>query len=42
MMELGVPSYLINARVLGVLAQRLVRTLCKHCKQPDEASRARA
>ena len=38
LMELGVPAYLINATVLGVLAQRLVRTLCKQCKQPDEAS----
>ena len=35
--DLGVPSYLINATVLGVLAQRLVRTLCPHCKQPDES-----
>jgi general secretion pathway protein E len=35
LMELGVPSYLINAVMLGVLAQRLVRTLCPHCKQPD-------
>jgi general secretion pathway protein E len=35
LMELGVPSYLINATLLGVLAQRLVRTLCKHCKVPD-------
>ncbi|MEP6773552.1 MAG: GspE/PulE family protein, partial [Polaromonas sp.] len=37
MMELGVPSYLINATLLGVLAQRLVRTLCSNCRQPDEA-----
>ncbi|WP_390346223.1 GspE/PulE family protein [Variovorax boronicumulans] len=37
MMELGVPSYLITAVMLGVLAQRLVRTLCPHCKQPDDA-----
>jgi general secretion pathway protein E len=36
MMELGVPSYLINAVMLGVLAQRLVRTLCPNCKQPDD------
>jgi general secretion pathway protein E len=36
LMELGVPSYLINATMLGVLAQRLVRTLCKQCRQPDE------
>lgn len=32
MLELGVPSYLLNATVLGVMAQRLVRTLCPHCK----------
>ncbi len=38
LMELGIPSYLINATVLGVLAQRLVRTLCKLCKVPDETS----
>ncbi|MEI8031271.1 MAG: ATPase, T2SS/T4P/T4SS family [Comamonadaceae bacterium] len=38
LMELGVPSYLINATLLGVLAQRLVRTLCKHCKLPDAAA----
>ncbi len=38
LMELGVPSYLINATLLGVLAQRLVRTLCKQCKLPDEAA----
>ena len=36
LMELGVPAYLINATLLGVLAQRLVRTLCKHCKVVDE------
>jgi general secretion pathway protein E len=35
LMELGVPSYLINATVLGVLAQRLVRTLCKQCRTSD-------
>ena len=35
LLELGVPAYLINATLLGVLAQRLVRTLCKQCKQPD-------
>jgi len=34
LLELGVPSYLLNATVLGVVAQRLVRTLCPHCKQP--------
>jgi general secretion pathway protein E len=34
--DLGVPSYLISATVIGVLAQRLVRTLCPVCKAPDE------
>ena len=38
MMELGVPSYLLNATLLGVLAQRLVRTLCKSCRAPDDAT----
>jgi general secretion pathway protein E len=33
LLELGVPSYLIRATVLGVMAQRLVRTLCPHCKE---------
>ena len=37
LMELGVPSYLINATMLGVLAQRLVRTLCPQCKTPDDS-----
>ncbi|WP_027476777.1 GspE/PulE family protein [Curvibacter gracilis] len=37
LMELGVPPYLLNATVLGVLAQRLVRTLCRQCKEPDES-----
>jgi general secretion pathway protein E len=40
LMELGVPAYLINATLLGVLAQRLVRTLCPLCKLADaDASR---
>ncbi|MBI5334921.1 MAG: Flp pilus assembly complex ATPase component TadA [Burkholderiales bacterium] len=33
--DIGVPPYLISATVIGVLAQRLVRTLCPACKQPD-------
>ena len=35
LMELGVPPYLINATLLGVLAQRLVRTLCRQCRTRD-------
>jgi len=34
--EIGVPAYLINATVIGVMAQRLVRVLCPHCKEPTE------
>ena len=40
LMEIGVPAYLIQSTVLGVLAQRLVRTLCPHCKQPAEIDEA--
>ncbi len=39
--NIGVPSYLINATLLGIMAQRLVRVLCPHCKHaiaPDEKS----
>ncbi len=32
LLELGIPAYLINATLLGVMAQRLARTLCPHCK----------
>ncbi len=34
LLEIGVPQYMIGASVIGVVAQRLVRTLCSHCKQP--------
>lgn len=34
--EIGVPAYLINATLVGVMAQRLVRILCPHCKEPTE------
>jgi general secretion pathway protein E len=44
LLEIGVPAYLINATVLGVVAQRLVRTLCPDCKADmpiaDDAWRA--
>ncbi len=33
LLDLGVPAYLLNASLLGVVAQRLVRTLCPHCKE---------
>ncbi|GMR07978.1 MAG: GspE/PulE family protein [Gammaproteobacteria bacterium] len=36
LLDIGVPYYLIKATLLGVVAQRLVRTLCPHCKQSVE------
>ncbi len=35
LLELGVPHYLLEATLIGIMAQRLVRTLCVHCKSPD-------
>ena len=32
LLDIGVPAYLINSTLLGVMAQRLVRTLCPYCK----------
>ncbi|BFM18457.1 GspE/PulE family protein [Maricurvus nonylphenolicus] len=39
LLDLGVPSYMIKSTVLGIMAQRLVRTLCPHCKQPAEVDK---
>ncbi len=35
--DMGLEDYLITAVLRGVLAQRLVRRLCTHCKRPSEA-----
>jgi len=40
LLELGVPAYLLNATLNGVMGQRLVRTLCPHCKQKVAFDRA--
>jgi len=34
--DLGVQPFLTSATILGVMAQRLIRTLCPHCKQAQE------
>jgi len=34
LLDIGVPHYLLASTINGILAQRLVRTLCPHCKQP--------
>ncbi len=36
LLDLGVPPYLIHSTILGVMAQRLVRTLCPHCREAAE------
>ena len=33
LLDLGAPAYLLTSTLLGVMAQRLVRTLCAHCKE---------
>ncbi|HLU61314.1 MAG TPA: GspE/PulE family protein [Gammaproteobacteria bacterium] len=36
--DLGVPGYLLHSSLLGITAQRLLRTLCPSCKRPAEIS----
>ncbi len=33
--DMGVENYLITSSVVAVLAQRLVRVICRHCRKPD-------
>jgi len=40
LLEIGIPAYLINATVLGIVAQRLVRTLCPQCKKMHDVDEA--
>ena len=39
LMDMGVEPYLLSSSLLGVLAQRLVRKLCPHCKRVDNRGR---
>ncbi|PMH46033.1 type II secretion system protein GspE [Vibrio sp. 10N.286.49.B3] len=39
MRDMGIEPFLISSSLLGVLAQRLVRTLCKQCKVPYQADK---
>jgi general secretion pathway protein E len=39
LLDLGVPPYLLNATLNGIMAQRLVRILCPHCKQKVDLNR---
>jgi general secretion pathway protein E len=38
--DMGVEPFLLASSLVGVIAQRLVRMLCPHCKQPDQVSGA--
>lgn len=38
--DMGVEPFLLSSTLVGVLAQRLVRRLCPHCKQPHQATEA--
>ena len=42
LVDMGVEPYLVASSLEAVLAQRLVRVLCKHCKQPDQSPTAQA
>ena len=39
LIDMGVEPYLLSSSLLGVLAQRLVRKLCLHCRRRDDAGR---
>ncbi|MEI9886385.1 MAG: ATPase, T2SS/T4P/T4SS family [Rhizomicrobium sp.] len=40
LLDMGIEDYLLTSTIAGVIAQRLVRTLCPHCKRPYEADPA--
>jgi general secretion pathway protein E/type IV pilus assembly protein PilB len=42
LVDMGVEPYLVASSLEAVLAQRLVRVLCKHCKEPDNSGTAQA
>ena len=37
LLDMGVDDYLLTSTVNGILAQRLIRTLCTHCREPHVA-----
>ena len=40
LLDMGVENYLISSALIGVLAQRLVRVICKNCKEPTKVASA--
>jgi type II secretory ATPase GspE/PulE/Tfp pilus assembly ATPase PilB-like protein len=39
LVEMGVEAYLINASIIGLMAQRIIRMNCPHCSRPVQPSR---
>ena len=37
LLDMGIDDYLLTSTVIGILAQRLVRKLCPHCREPYQA-----
>jgi len=37
LLDMGVEDYLLTSTINGIVAQRLVRVLCPHCREPHEA-----
>ena len=42
LVDMGIEPFLVRSSVIGILAQRLVRVLCPHCKEPYKPTRLRA
>ncbi|MEH8021212.1 GspE/PulE family protein [Rheinheimera metallidurans] len=40
LLDLGAEEYLLNAAIVSIIAQRLVRKLCLHCTQPHDDTQA--
>ncbi len=40
LVNMGIEPFLISASLIGVMAQRLIRLICKHCSEPYEPSKA--
>lgn len=38
LIDMGIEPYIVSSAVIGIVSQRLVKTLCNKCKQPYEAS----
>lgn len=42
LLDMGIPAFLLNAALTGILAQRLVRKLCVHCRQEKKLTEQEA